>query len=84
VKWAELRRTLQKKLGAQHEKGTKHDFWHVYCGETYVGKVKDVHGDGEVRNHERGHVARGLNISEHDLRDMVACTFSRDDFCGKQ
>ena len=84
MKWDELRRVLAKKLGATHVPGTKHDFWHVYCGEIYVGKVKDVKGGGEVRNHERGNIADSLCINENNLKKLVACTLTKEEFCQMQ
>lgn len=72
---------LKQKLQAEHEYGTKHDFWYVRCDGKLVGKVKDVKGDGELHNRERGNVADSLKINEHTLRGLVSCTVSKEDFC---
>jgi hypothetical protein len=83
MNWTEVRSTLSKKLSASREPGKKHDFWHVYCGDVYVGRVKDVHGNGEVKNHERGHIADSLKLNEHDFRALVSCTLTKEAFCQK-
>jgi hypothetical protein len=83
MRWREARSALQKKLGASHQKGTKHDFWHVKCGDKYVGAVKDSHGDGEMHSHEIGGSARSLGASEYDFKQLVACPLSGEDFCAK-
>lgn len=74
---------LQRKLSAKREQKTKHAFWHVKCGDKYVGAVKDSHGDGEMRNREIGGAARSLQANEHDFKALVACTMSGPEFCQK-
>jgi len=83
MKWREMRDAIQKKLGAHRDEGTKHNFWHVKCGDKYVGKIKDSHGDGEMKAHEIGGSARSLNASEFDFKKLVACTMSGPEFCSK-
>jgi hypothetical protein len=83
MKWDEVRGMLRKKLDAEHAPGKKHDFWHVHCDGVYVGRVKDVHGRGEVTNPERGGIADSLKLNEYDLRALVSCTLSREEFCAK-
>lgn len=81
MKWGELRRMLRSKLKAEHRPGTKHDRWFVSCDDIVRGFVTDSHGEGEMRGHEIGHVARGIGISERQLRDLVSCTMSREEYC---
>lgn len=47
MKWREMRKALSKKMFAEQERGTKHDFWYVKCDDLLIGKVKDSRGDGE-------------------------------------
>lgn len=84
MKWSELRRMLTRKLKAIREDGTRHEIWKVFCGDKYVGRVLVTHGDGEMRGHEIGNVADSLNINEHELKELVRCTMSRDEFCARQ
>ena len=84
MKWAELRRVLGGKLKGQKRPGKKHDLWFVECDAQRVGEVLDSHGQGEVTNREIGHVASSLNLSERNLRELVSCTMSREEFCAKQ
>jgi hypothetical protein len=84
VRWPELRRALRTKLKAEHRGGKKHDLWFVECDGKPVGHVLDSHGDGEMRGHEIGHVASSLNLNERQLRELVRCHMTRDEFCAKQ
>jgi hypothetical protein len=81
VKWGDVRRVLSRKLEAKPQKGTKHDFWFVYCGDRLIGRVKDVHGEGEMKPWEFGGVASSLKINEHTLRQLVGCTMSKEELC---
>lgn len=84
MKWAEMRRALGGKLKAEKRTGKKHDLWFVECDGKLVGEVLDSHGQGEMTNREIGHVASSLNLSERQLRELMSCTMSREDFCAKQ
>jgi hypothetical protein len=84
VKWAELRRTLGGKLKASKRQGKKHDLWFVECDGRRVGEVLDSHGQGEMTNREIGHVASSLNLSERQVRELVSCTLSKEEFCARQ
>lgn len=81
MKWAEMRHCMRKKLGATHHPGRKHDQWYIYCGATAVGIVLDSHGDGEMKNHEIGNVARSLRINEHDFKELQRCNLSAEKYC---
>jgi hypothetical protein len=83
MKWRELRSALKKKLAAEQQPGAKHDFWHVKCGDKYVGAVMDGHGEGDMRTHEVGHCAKSLGANEHDFKLLVACPMSGEEFCAK-
>ena len=81
MKWNALRRMLRSKLNSEVEHGGKHDGWDVYCGSSYRGRVLDSRGDGEMRGHEIGNVARSLGVSERQLRELVSCAMSREQYC---
>jgi hypothetical protein len=49
----------------------------------FLARLKDVHGNGEVKNHERGHIADSLKLNEHDFRALVSCTLTKEAFCQK-
>lgn len=84
MKWAELRRTLKGKLKAEERPGKKHNLWFVECDGRRVGEVLDSHGQGEMTNREIGHVAKSLNLSERQIRELVSCTMSKEEFCAAQ
>jgi hypothetical protein len=84
VRWPELRRVLQGKLQAERRSGKKHDLWFVACDGKLVSRVLDSHGDGEMRGHEIGHVAQSLGLRERELRELVRCHLTREEFCAKQ
>jgi hypothetical protein len=75
---------MKKKLEAELQNSKKHNFWHVSCDGKIVGKVKDSHGEGELKNHEIGGCADSLGLNEHEFKKLVACTMSREEFIAKQ
>lgn len=79
--WNDIQRMLRVKLGATEAPGAKHNTWHVYCGDAYVGRVLVSHGKGELTGREIGNIARSLKLNEHRLKDLERCTMSRDEFC---
>jgi hypothetical protein len=83
MNWTEVRKMLGSKLGASSVPKSKHDTWHVYCGEVYVGCVLDSRGKGEVKGRELGNIARSLRLSEHQLKELQRCTLSKEQFCAE-
>lgn len=81
MKWAELKRVLAKKLGAEEKQRAKHDWMIVQCDGVEVGKVLLSRGSDEMTGREIGNVARSLNIKEHQLKELVSCTLSGEQYC---
>lgn len=81
MNWTDIRKMLGGKLGAEHRAGRKHNSWHVYCGEFYVGRVLDSHGKGELTGRELGHIARDLKLNEFKLKELERCAMSQEEFC---
>lgn len=81
MKWGDLKRVLRKKLNATEESKKKHDVMVVYCGGTMIGEALISRGSDDAKGREIGNVARSLGISEHNLKELVACTLSGEDYC---
>jgi hypothetical protein len=37
-----------------------------------------------MRGHEIGHVAKSLTLSERELKELVRCHMTREEFCARQ
>jgi hypothetical protein len=81
VKWAELKRALVKKLSAEEEQGAKHGRMIVQCDGMEIGRALLSRGSDEMSGREIGNVARSLRIKEHQLKELVSCTLSGEDYC---
>ena len=76
-----MKRALLRKLGAEEEHRTRHDQMIVKCGDAEIGVALISRGSDEMRSREIGNVARSLKISEHQLKELVSCTLSGEDYC---
>lgn len=81
MKWGELQRVLNKKLRTELVPGSKHGRLSVFCDDKIVGTALISHGSGEMHSREIGNVARSLGLNERQLRDLVACNISGDQYC---
>ena len=76
-----MRRALNKKTDSTDEEDAKkHDRVWVKIADKLIGPVLVSRGSDEMRNREIGNCARSLGLKEHELRELVGCSLSRDDF----
>ena len=69
---------FRRKLKAEEDDRTRHMFWLIVENGVVLARVMGTHGSGELRNRERGNIARSLQLNEHELQELKSCTRSRD------
>jgi hypothetical protein len=75
----DLRRTLQRKVGATEDTQRRHIFYKIRVGGVLVRTTMLSHGAaGQIGQPLLGQIARQLGISSQELVELVSCTMTSD------